>query len=382
MKYNEDGFIHNYHSGTLYKVTSSGSLRQWTSWSEGNVVYTKFGKVGGKLQISRDVILNGKNIGKVNGTTPESQANLEAKHLRDAQIKRGYLEDRGAAENTDNALPAILPMLAHKYADMKSPGYPAFSQPKLDGIRCIAIVKNRKALLYTRSQKLIDTVPHINKAIEDLCEKRGLRLIIFDGELYNHELHDDFNRILGAIKRKGIGKDSLLVHYYIYDLPSEDTFKIRTESLMNLLSGISLPLETVETTIIRSEDELHSYAKKCVKNGYEGCMYRSYHGLYENKRSKNLLKFKTMKDEEFKVIGYQQGSGKLMGKVGSFICITNKKVEFRAKLEGKLDDLPDFNSAKANALIGKTLTVRFQDYTPDGAPRFPVGVKFKDPIEC
>ncbi len=71
-----------------------------------------------------------------------------------------------------------------------------------------------------------------------------------------------------------------------------------------------------------------------------------------------------------------------MGKVGAWICKMGSGVEFKAKMEGELDDLPEFGSKEMRKFIGKMITVRFQGLTPDGAPRFPVGVRFKDEVEA
>ena len=370
----------NYASPILYKISSSGTLRQWQSWSEGNVVHTKFGQVEGKMQQSMDIV-KGKGVGKAS-TTPEQQAAREAEGLADKQIKKGYSDTRKKAESTTNALPAVLPMLAFVYEDMKNPDYPAFVQPKLDGVRCLAIVAGGVCKLYTRSQKIIDTVPHINAAVEKLADLCGMDSFVLDGELYNHEFHDDFGRILGAIKRKESGEDSHLVHYYVYDLPLNEGFSIRTDALAHMMKGRGLPLVRVETQMVIDEKEMYDYALKKMSEGFEGAMYRSVSGPYEGKRSKHLCKVKTMREDEFEVTGYQEGTGKLMGYVGSFHCKTKDEVKFKAKLEGKLDNLPKFNSPEAHALIGKFLTVRYQNLTPDGAPRFPVGVKFKDAVEA
>ena len=375
----------DYTSPMLFKMLPSGAMRQWKSWSKADHVYTEFGQVGGKLQQSRDIVF-GKNTGRANATTPQQQAAFEAESLADKMIKKGYVVNRDAASKTQNSLPAILPMLAHVYADVKNPVYPAYVQPKLDGVRCLAVVKNGKAKLYTRSQKIIDTVPRINAAVEKLAERSGIDSFVCDGELYNHKFADDFGRILGAIKRKGIGKDEALIHYYIYDLTSDNQsslfrteFSTRTRSLVSLLRGCSLPIVRVETLLVNSEAEMYAYAKKCMHEKYEGCMYRVGSSFYEGKRSKNLLKVKVMLDSEYEVVGFQEGTGKLMGKVGSFHCKTETGVEFKAKLEGALDELPDFKDGKK--YIGKILTVRYQCLTPDGSPRFPVGVKFKDGME-
>lgn len=370
----------DYRSEVLFKTSPSGALRQWRSWSQGNTVFTEHGQVGGKLQTSEDAV-KGKSLGRSNETTPEQQAAVEAKQLRDAYVKKGYVPDRTRAEVVQNSLPAFLPMLAHVYEDAREVKYPAHAQPKLDGVRCLALVRRGKCLLYTRSQKVVDTVPHIVEAVEKWARNRSIDSCSLDGELYNHALKDDFGRILGAVKRKGVGEDSELVHYYIYDFPSQDPFFIRTKKLLTLFSNVTRPLVFVETVRVNNEEDLRERAGDWVSKGYEGAMYRSSEGPYEGKRSRHLLKVKTMKDDDFEVTGYQEGRGKLMGLVGAWVCRMKSGVEFRAKMEGKLEDLSKFDSAEAKSKIGKILRVRYQGLTPDGVPRFPVGERFRDGVE-
>lgn len=370
---------HRYESPMLYKTLPSGAMRQWRSWSEGARVYTEFGQVGGKLQQSLDVV-RGKSAGRANATTPAQQAALEAKSLFEKMVKKGYVASRRRAASTTNALPAFLPMLAHVYDDKEGQAYPAYVQPKLDGVRCLAVVTRGVATLYTRSQKLIDTVPHVNAAIEAQFRRKRVTDAQLDGELYNHEFHDDFGRILGAVKRKEVGEDMSKIHYYVYDAPSVDQpYTGRMLELAKLLDSCQAPLVKVVTEVVVDEAAMRGRAAHYVSLGFEGAMYRSATGRYEGKRSTGLLKVKVMRDEEFEVVGFQEGTGKLMGYVGSFHCVTSGGVKFKAKLEGELKDLP--NVADGPNHVGRTLTVRFQDYTPDGSPRFPVGVRFKDAVE-
>ena len=82
-------------------------------------------------------------------------------------------------------------MLAHKYEDHKHRldwDKPKYSQPKLDGIRAIG----RPDGLWSRKGEPITTVPHIIEPIQKLARRYD---VIFDGELYNHNLKDDFNYI-------------------------------------------------------------------------------------------------------------------------------------------------------------------------------------------
>ena len=119
----------------LYHQAKGGDLRQWEVWTEGDEIFTRFGTVGGKLQVSAPKVAEPKNVGKKNATTGEEQAELEAQALWTYKVDRKYSE---TPEGAEEQLP--LPMLAHKYEGSKKKKFtwPAHVQPKLDGVRCLA----------------------------------------------------------------------------------------------------------------------------------------------------------------------------------------------------------------------------------------------------
>lgn len=372
---------------TLYKKTATGAIQQWTvsvtrkmhlETAEVGVVVTTYGQVDGQLQTTEDTVYEGKNLGKKNATTALEQAKAQAQQHWDKKKKQGYTEDLALASTTDNVLDAIKPMLAHVYEDHpKKIVWPAFVQPKLDGMRCIAIVSGGVAKLYSRTQKLIETVPHINKALEILS---GGEDHIFDGELYTHKLSANFNKIMSILKRDEIHPDHEQIQYHVYDLPSHtDVFSQRIRVLEDLFKSLddSSPLCMVETVYVPSEEEMFARMEQAIEAGYEGVMYRRPGGEYEGKRSHGLLKVKTFRDEEFEVFDVEEGNGKLQGKAGAIWCITKDGKKFKAKMQGALDTLTDYLRDFEKYRTMK-LTVKFQNYTPDGVPRFPVGIRFRE----
>lgn len=370
---------------TLYKKTNTGAIQQWdievrTICDLGEIV-TTYGQVGGQMQVTTDTIHEGKNLGKKNATTAITQAQAEAKQAWDKKKKQGYTESLELASRTDNVLDAIKPMLAHVYEDhIKKVTWPSYVQPKLDGMRCIAIVKGGKCKLYSRTQKPIETVPHIVAAVENLARGEN-RDFILDGELYNHELKHDFNRLMSILKRNEVHPECKVVQYHVYDLPSmQDDYNKRLAALEKLIAeDEESPVKLVETAFVQSQEEIDHHMDQALEAGYEGLMWRRWSGEYEGKRSANLLKIKTFKDAEFEVCGVEEGNGKLQGKAGAIWCYTDatKAKKFKAKMEGTLESLTDYlvNFHKYN---GKQLTVKYQNLTPDGIPRFPVGLRFRE----
>ena len=362
----------------LFKQTSSGAIQEWLVETEGNKVVTHFGQLNSpNIQTTSEVVF-GKNIGKINETTDEEQAQLRAQQMFDAKLKKGYTQDLELAKNTRNVLEGVEPMLAFPIEKKeKYVKFPAFVQPKLDGSRCLAIVENFVCVLYSRTQKVINTLPHINQQITDACIQANKPDIILDGELYSHKFKDNFNKIMSLIKRDEVHKDSHMIEYHIYDEISEETYHKRVGIKDQIMTGQYPNLIQVTTKEVQNMEELREYFHKFLDLGYEGAMYRNPDMPYEHKRSVSLLKVKVFEDAEFVIVGVNEGKGKLAGKAGAFECITEDGKKFKAKLKGNIDKLSEY-LVNFNQYNGKMLTVQFQGKTPDGIPRFPVGLRIRE----
>lgn len=375
----------------LFKKTNTGALQYWEVLVEPRdgfwAVVTNYGQVGtDSPQTTYDLVKEGKNLGKKNATTAETQAYEQARQLHEKKIKQGYIADKALASNTDNALDGIKPMLAHVFEDHQAKvKFPALVQPKLDGMRCIAVIKNGNVKLFSRTQKPINTVPHIVKFLEEAFVGQNL---VLDGELYNHEFKKDFDSLISILKRDSLHPEHTKAQYHIYDMPSavggfDDRFKELHDLPTNTVKSFdhaNWPVRIVETVQANDMDHLSQIMSEFIELGYEGAMYRNPDSPYEGKRSSGLLKMKTFKDEEFKIVDVEEGSGKLMGKAGAIWCVTNdpeSRKPFKAKMKGSLDSLTDYLINKQK-YIGRMLTVKYQDYTPDGIPRFPVGMRVRE----
>jgi ATP-dependent DNA ligase len=170
-----------------------------------------------------------------------------------------------------------------------------------------------------------------------------------------------------------------IVQYHIYDIlhPDDLGFEKRYEWLRKNIPTNSKYLKLVETIKVTNEEELMDAFDRYVSLGYEGAIVRNAQAKYEHKRSYNLQKIKEFDDAEFKVVGIEEGRGKLTGHVGSFVCITEEGVEFKAKAKGEQKKLKEYFD-NPTPWIGKKLTVQYQGMT--GArcvPRFPIGIRFR-----
>jgi len=371
---------------TLYKKTSTGADQMWEISFSRNTITTRFGQVDGKIQETSDVIKTGKNIGRSNETSPEEQAELEAKaQWEKKKTAKGYVESLSDARKgkVDKLVEGgIFPMLAQRFDEQGHKiVYPALVQPKFDGHRCIAMIDGGEATLWSRTRKPITGLPHINAALEQLARDNDIVDIVLDGELYNHSYRAKFEELTSFIRNPEPKDGHEVVEYHIYDIAGLAEQKFRTLTLTGMHFS-SKTLVRVETVPVTDEDDLMLAFERFLVQGYEGLMVRNMAGEYiyhPTKRSPDLQKVKEFIDEEFVIVGIEEGRGKLAGH-GIFVCKTKDKVEFRAKMIGELESLKQYFE-NPRSVIGKLLTVKFQGYTAkNGVPRFPVALRLRENI--
>lgn len=368
---------------TLYKINSNGSTQEWTVSVVGSTIVKRFGQTGGKIQEARDTITEGKNVGRANETSPERQALLEARSQWEKKLKSsGYVQtiDAAVAGETDASVAGgILPMLAHSFDKQGHKiTYPAYTQPKLDGHRCIAMRTDGAWTLWSRTRKPITGVPHILDALAGINPASGD--LALDGELYNHDYRDKFEELTSFIKRSEPKPGHEVVQYHIYDVVRPGSFESRNNHLEALYWCIvdDDVLVVVDTQLVSDEDEAMEAFDNYVAQGYEGSMLRNAQGQYVNKRSYDLIKVKTMADAEFKIVDVTEGRGKMAGKA-IFVCETSSGSTFRVKMKGALDSLQQYVDDPSLA-VGRLLTVQYQNLTTDGIPRFPIGLRLREDI--
>jgi DNA ligase-1 len=361
---------------TLYKRAVNGKINEWTIEVNGHCYRTVSGYTDGLKTTTEWTCCDGKNVGKKNGTTAEQQAEKEAKAEWDKRRERGYFVDINDVDKST----IFKPMLANKWEDrMDKITYPVYSQPKLDGIRCIV----KSDGMWTRTGKPIISAPHIFEALKPILEKNPD--LIFDGELYADKYANDFNAIVSLVKKtkptaQDLKDSAKVIEYHIYDLPSHDgTFSQRCAAITEM--SIPKCCKRVSTLIVNNSEEVTQQYEVYVAQGYEGQMIR-LNEKYENKRSNSLLKHKSFIDEEYTIVGVEEGGGNLTGMVGALVFESKvNKSRFTASVNGGWDYLKqlwkEFSKNPKN-LIGKEATIKYFNITPDGKPRFPKVVAVRD----
>jgi hypothetical protein len=375
---------------TLFGEASTGKVKQWSirvfERDGSGIIETTHGYEGGKMQVNEKEISEGKNIGKKNETTPLQQAINEAKASWIKKKESGYSprvlggegkdednisiesgnEEKGRGKGISTDAPSV--MLAHDYNKRgKDIKFPCFVQPKLDGTRCVAIPGKG---LFSRLKKQF---PHMKHIIEEINKLHPG--IILDGELYSHEL--TFQEIVGLVKRetlkKGDDEKQKKIKLHVYDIISDQPYSLRYTNLQYLFRRHRFQhLVLVKTDNCESASMIPELHAKYVEDGYEGLMLRNKDGDYSGTRSKHLQKYKEFFDAEYKIVGYTCGQGLEEGCV-IWECETEKGQRFTCRPRGTREDRENY-FINGKKYIGQKLTVRYQELTDDGLPRFPVGI--------
>jgi ATP-dependent DNA ligase len=384
----------------LFGEASTGKMKQWSvSVIDENgcgVIVVERGYEGGKLQNNQKVIREGKNLGKKNATTPVQQAIQEARSQWLKMKEIGYSardvedtgvageageekgeekgeEEKGRGKGQDTSVPSV--MLAHDYHKRgKDIQFPCFIQPKLDGTRCVGIPKKG---LFSRNKKAYPHLEHIRRELDRLPPN-----IVLDGELYSDEL--TFQEIVGLVKsetlKPGDAEKQLKIRLHVYDIICDLPFEARYVNLKLLFRRLG-PHATGAMVLVPTErcaDEPMMKEKHAeyMSQGYEGIMLRNGTGIYRGVRSTELQKYKEFMDDEYKVVGFQEGQGQEEGCV-IWVCETEAGSRFSCRPRGSREERHQLFRNGASH-VGKMLTVRYQELTDDGLPRFPVGVGLRD----
>ena len=369
---------------TMYALSKTGATRVYEieveDLSDHAILTTKKKvTINGKYSIDKYEYWEGVNIGKANETTYLEQALFDAKSswnkLKDAGFKT-TLPQAGSKFNTDKN-GKIKPMLAIGFCEKKIV-FPCLCQPKYDGVRCTISEDSSGINIISRKGKTYN-IPHINKWAE-----QHRHLLPLDGELYNHK-ELTFEEIVSAVKKLSDITDK--IRYVVYDRPVDEVKNLeRWNELLHDFEPIKDgPVYLSTYRICNNIDEVFKYHDECVAQGYEGVIIRNFDGLYEfGFRSNNLIKYKEFKDDEYTIADVVEASGRdagtaifvlyLHGHEGEEITSDNS---FKAKPQGTREVRTEYLNDR-EILIGKQSTIRYQELTDEGKPRFPSAVAVRD----
>lgn len=181
-------------------------------------------------------------------------------------------------------------------------------EPKLDGVRCLAFKNGTKVRLMSRNQlSLNDRYPTVVEAVAKLKIENA----ILDGEVAV---------VSGGISRFQSLQRHLLegggaLAYFVFDAPhiaGYDVTKLPLVARKELLERVLTPNRTVElVSYQRGSGE--ALLQEACERGWEGLIAKRGTAPYVHGRSKEWLKFKCSKEQEFVVGGFTDPQGARIG---------------------------------------------------------------------
>jgi ATP-dependent DNA ligase len=276
------------------------------------------------------------------------------------------------------------PMLAYPVSD-KPIDYtqPVFMQPKLDGVRCLIQQEfhkdGDKVVAYSRTGKKWLNIDHVLQSLKPFFQ--GNPDVILDGELYNHALRDDFEKIISCVRKtKPTDADRAesrrLVQFHCYDIvdetmPFDERYKFVFDNLRD-----SYGVRTVETTQCFTEGDAKVFHEDNLDRGYEGSILR-LNTEYHCKRSHSLRKFKDFHDAEAVITDWVEGKGKRKGTIGKFMAIDADGNEFGMPVMDNFKKLQTMFK-EMQSWVGKEATFTYFERTKANSYRHPLFKAIRD----
>jgi DNA ligase-1 len=264
---------------------------------------------------------------------------------------------------------------------------PTFIQPKLDGVRCVIqfeLVEHGSdeyasgfgmaVKAYSRTGKEWKNINHILKELKPFFKKYPD--VILDGELYNHDLRDDFEKIISLVRKtKPTDEDRLeaskLTQFHCYDIIDEELpFNQRIDFINSSLMLMGDSIHIVDTHYLEQEVDTKIRHLINMDHGYEGSIVRT-NDVYKCGRSWNLRKFKEFHDAEADIIGWAEGKGKRRGTIGKFIAVDDDGNQFGMPVMDKFKYLQD-NFKRMQGYIGRRATFTYFERTKANSYRHPL----------
>jgi hypothetical protein len=370
----------------LYKTDVHGNIREWSIGFDG----VEFLMMSHGIVNENDTSSIRTDCSKIE--LNNSGRNILEQALLDARSRHNYKCNHGYAELTQqNEIRTLSPMLANKYDPNKNvikDKEEVVVNPKLDGIRMLALFSRGKIHKYSRGGIKRVNLKHFDKDLQSLA--RLLGDVTFDGEIFN--LNMNYTQIQSLAQsgwlegKEHLGKDDAeQLEYWIYDIHFQTYPMLDYRQRWTLLHDLYYKTFTGRTDMkvllcpqnhAASKADIQYCHQAYIAAGYEGTIIRKLNVPYKEGRSNNLLKYKDYLTDEGIVIDICSGSGTQDG-VGYLVLQDRFGNVFNCNYR------TDINSKRAwlvdkSTMLGKIVTFKFQDYQKESkVPRFPVGISIR-----
>lgn len=299
----------------------------------------------------------------------------------------------GIADGIVNAvvedfIPAYPCLLARPYNEknIKNIVYPAYSQLKADGLRVNFHLNGESSYICGRSGREIDLLGQLDHDCTELANQFNEPVVI-DGELV---VVDTDGNILprkignGIISRAIKGTISVgeaeMVRAKIWDVIPAKEFNSGKSStkyskrFSSVASAIELinqqrvdnknrtvsKFSIIESRVVANLEQAQDHFNEMLNRGEEGIILKNFNGIWEDNRSKDLVKFKAEKDCDLEIIGWNPGTGKFNNMVGSLICASSDR-QVEVSISGFDDKLRQEITNTINSLMGTIVSVMYNE---------------------
>jgi DNA ligase-1 len=280
------------------------------------------------------------------------------------------------------------PVLAHKFDEeiiKKNPRQDWYISRKFDGVRCLTIINptQKKIKFLSRTGKPILTLGNLEKSLMKHIHEYN-ETIVLDGEIIaGSEKKEDFKQIMEQIRKKNFTIEN--PEYRVFDIISGKTFmnqqkgmifSKRQDRLLELFGKGRVEHIRALKQFLYVKEAFEKLKKMSEKKGWEGLMIRK-DTYYKSGRTKDLLKYKSFLDEEFKVIGIETGEKGILNKqtglvdevpVMSAIIINYNNTTVGSGFSDK-ERLEFYKNP--DKIVGKIVTIKYFEKT-EKSLRFPI----------
>lgn len=303
------------------------------------------------------------------------------------------------SKTINKVIPGLIPefnvQLSNKYFDKPEvvEGKEFVLTTKIDGSRIIAMKEEGKVSFWTRQgqkyEGLVDLEAALLKSPEDN--------IVLDGEIVAIDTakEDTYKNTMKLSRTKDLEKHGLKMLVFDY-MPIANfkmqccplTYRARRATLSAIFdfnAQYFRPYFELLPKLYQGSDtsKIIEILEDQVSKGEEGIMINLLDAPYEFKRTNNLLKVKKFKDTEVEIIGFEEGTNKLVGTLGAFIC-KYKDNEVRVG-SGLTDEDRAYFWANKDKFLGKFITVKYFETSVDSKTgleslRFPIFLRIREDI--
>ena len=303
------------------------------------------------------------------------------------------------SKTINKVIPGLIPefnvQLSNKYFDKPEvvEGKKFAITTKIDGSRIIAMKDDGKVSFWTRQGQKYEGLVDLEEELKSMTFDN----FILDGEIVaiNSDKENTYKNTMKLSRTKDLEKHGLKMLVFDY-MPIANfkmqccplTYRARRATLSAIFDFNAQYFRSYFELLPKlyqgsDTSKIIEILEDQVSKGEEGIMINLLDAPYEFKRTNNLLKVKKFKDTEVEIIGFEEGTNKLVGTLGAFIC-KYKDNEVRVG-SGLTDEDRAYFWANKDKFLGKFITVKYFETSVDSKTgleslRFPIFLRIREDI--